>query len=180
MSVMSAEGVLSRLCSDEELGNQSCDTSFIDTDDESEDEYELEGDFVDTNGIQLLINPTLLTNSVNGSLSQDAIPLPSDRDSLLLLDIDLNGEDDKGKCIVCTWVWHQVRFQIGTKFFLDTSNLYTSDPSLPSNDNQVVSSSLSICLDSSTNNQVQEDTSIFQVICFEVSLLHLKYKQMEM
>ena len=46
-------------------------------------------------------------------------------------------------------------------FFLDTSNLYTSDPSLPSNDNQVVSSSLSICLDSSTNNQVQEDTSIF-------------------
>lgn len=97
MSVLSAEDVLSRLCSDEESGNQSCDTSFIDTDDESEDEYEREGDFVDTNGIQLLINPTLLTNSVNGTLSQDVIPLPSERDSLLLLDRDLNGEDDEGK-----------------------------------------------------------------------------------
>ena len=117
MSVLSAENVLSRLCSNEESGNQSCDTSFIDTDDESEDEYEREGDFVDTNGIQLLINPTLLTNSVNGSLSQDVIPLPSERDSLLLLDRDLNGEDDEGKCIVCTCVWHQVRFQIDTKCF---------------------------------------------------------------
>ena len=52
-------------------------------------------------------------------------------------------------------------FKLTLNVFLDTSNLYTSDPSLPSNYNQVVSSSLSICLDSSTNNQVQEDTSIF-------------------
>ena len=36
---LSAEDIISQLCSDEESGDNSSHNSFIDTDDESEDEY---------------------------------------------------------------------------------------------------------------------------------------------
>lgn len=74
-SCLSAEDILSQLCLDEETGDQSSYNSFLDTDDDSKDEYKPEGDFVDMNGIQLLIDPSLLANS---NLSQQVVLLPSE------------------------------------------------------------------------------------------------------
>ena len=75
-SILSAEDVLSQSCTNDKSGDQSSRTSFIDTDDESQDEYEPEGDFVNMNGSQLLIDPNLLMNSVDGDNFSQVVPLP--------------------------------------------------------------------------------------------------------
>ena len=169
-ALLSAEDAVGRLFSDEESGNESCPTSFLDTDDESEDEYEPEGDFVDMNGIQSLVDPKLLMNPSTNPASDDNfsqdVPLPSERDSLLLLDRDMiEEEDDGGKCIV--YAFFGIKYTSALIFYflyVDVCQPHASD-SLLSNDDQMASSSSPLYFQST--EQMEEDSNNFSSSMFQ-------------
>ncbi len=68
------------------------DECLEDLDEESEDEYQPEGDFTGSDGCQTLVDPLLLDSSSAQMVAMlESLPDPAERDSALLLDKDLLG-----------------------------------------------------------------------------------------